>query len=110
LPAGIRSKKFIRSALAQGVGWNLTDRFPTPTLKLAPMGLSPFYLARSFTKHVGLPPHAYKIHVRVERGRALLRTGATPAETASHVGFANQSHFTRQLPAGFADPRPVTVR
>jgi AraC-like DNA-binding protein len=60
-------------------------------------GLSPFHLVRSFTKHVGLPPHAYQIHVRVERGRTLLRAGATPAEAASRVGFADQSHFTKHF-------------
>jgi AraC-like DNA-binding protein len=60
-------------------------------------GLSPFHLLRSFAKHVGLPPHAYQIHVRVERGRMLLRAGATPAEAASSVGFADQSHFTRHF-------------
>jgi AraC-like DNA-binding protein len=60
-------------------------------------GLSPFHLVRSFTKYVGLPPHAYQIHLRVARGRALLRTGAAPAEIASHVGFADQSHFTRHF-------------
>jgi AraC-like DNA-binding protein len=76
------------------------DRFNEPvTLNelTAVSGLSPFHLVRSFTKHVGLPPHAYQIHVRVGRGQSLLRAGATLAETASHVGFADQSHFTRHF-------------
>ena len=41
-PQEIHSKKFSRSPLAQGVGWNLTDRCPTPTLKLA-YGWAPHY-------------------------------------------------------------------
>ena len=60
-------------------------------------GLSPFHLVRSFTRHFGLPPHAYQIHVRVERARAPLAAGVPPAEVASSVGFADQSHFTRHF-------------
>jgi AraC-like DNA-binding protein len=60
-------------------------------------GLSPFHLVRSFTRRFGLPPHAYQIHVRVERARALLTTGMPPVQVASSVGFADQSHFTRHF-------------
>jgi AraC-like DNA-binding protein len=60
-------------------------------------GLSPYHLVRSFTRRFGLPPHAYQIHVRVERARVLLATGMPPAQVASSVGFADQSHFTRHF-------------
>jgi AraC-like DNA-binding protein len=60
-------------------------------------GLSPYHLVRSFTRRFGLPPHAYQIHVRVERARALLTTGMPPVQVASSVGFADQSHFTRHF-------------
>jgi len=60
-------------------------------------GLSPFHLVRSFARQIGVPPHAYQNHVRVERGRALLCAGVSPAETAAQVGFADQSHFTRHF-------------
>jgi AraC-like DNA-binding protein len=60
-------------------------------------GLSRFRLVHAFAKHVGLPPHAYQIHVRIERARLLLRKGVLPAEVATDVGFADQSHFTRHF-------------
>lgn len=60
-------------------------------------GLSPSHLVRSFTQRFGLPPHAYQIHVRIERARAPLLAGAPLAEIASSVGFADQSHFTRHF-------------
>lgn len=59
--------------------------------------LSEFHLVHTFTKHVGVPPHAYHVHVRVERGRALLQKGMSPADAAASVGFADQSHFTRHF-------------
>jgi AraC-like DNA-binding protein len=60
-------------------------------------GLSSYHLVRSFTRRFGLPPHAYQIHVRVERARAPLAAGAPLAAVASSVGFADQSHFTRHF-------------
>ena len=60
-------------------------------------GLSPLYLARSFRKAVGVPPHAYQILRRVEAATALLRQGNAPAVVAQACGFADQSHMTRQF-------------
>ena len=60
-------------------------------------GLSRFHLVHVFTRYAGLPPHAYQIHIRVERARALLLSGVPPVEVASIVGFADQSHFTRHF-------------
>jgi AraC-like DNA-binding protein len=59
--------------------------------------LSRFHLVRSFTHGVGLPPHAYQIHVRIERARELLRKGMHSGQVASLVGFSDQSHFTRHF-------------
>jgi AraC-like DNA-binding protein len=59
--------------------------------------LSRFHLIRSFTNGLGLPPHAYQIHVRIERARELLRKGAHSGQVASLVGFSDQSHFTRHF-------------
>jgi AraC-like DNA-binding protein len=57
--------------------------------------VSRFHLVHAFTKETGLPPHAYQMHVRVERGRRLLQGGMSATGTATSVGFADQSHFTR---------------
>jgi AraC-like DNA-binding protein len=59
--------------------------------------LSRFHLVRSFADGIGLPPHAYQIHVRVERARELLRKGMHSGQVASLVGFSDQSHFTRHF-------------
>jgi len=59
--------------------------------------LSRFHLVRSFAEGLGLPPHAYQIHVRIERARELLRKGMHSGQVASLVGFSDQSHFTRHF-------------
>lgn len=60
-------------------------------------GFSRFGLVHAFTKAVGLSPHAYQVHVRIERARALLQQGVSPATVATTMGFADQSHFTRHF-------------
>jgi AraC-like DNA-binding protein len=60
-------------------------------------GFSRFGLVHAFTKEVGLSPHAYQVHVRIERARALLQQGVSPATVATTMGFADQSHFTRHF-------------
>jgi AraC-like DNA-binding protein len=79
---------------------HLRERFEhTVTLnELASISrLSQFHLVHLFTRYVGLPPHAYQVHVRVERARALLQQGMQPAQVAASVGFVDQSHFTRHF-------------
>jgi AraC-like DNA-binding protein len=60
-------------------------------------GISKFHLAHAFAKRLGLPPHAFQVHVRIERARGLLRRGLLPVEVAMIVGFADQSHLTRHF-------------
>lgn len=60
-------------------------------------GLSRFHLLRTFRRHVGLPPHAYQLHMRVERARTLLEAGVPPSTVALMAGFADQSHFIRHF-------------
>jgi AraC-like DNA-binding protein len=59
--------------------------------------MSRFHLVHAFTRQVALSPHAYQIHIRVERARALLHKGIAPAVVAANMGFADQSHFTRHF-------------
>lgn len=59
--------------------------------------MSRFQFVRTFARRFGLPPHAFQVHLRVERGRELLRRGFGAAEVAMMVGFADQSHFTRHF-------------
>jgi AraC-like DNA-binding protein len=58
-------------------------------------GMSKCHLVHTFHKEIGLPPHAYQIHLRVAHARALIASGLPLAEIASMTGFADQSHLTR---------------
>ena len=60
-------------------------------------GLSPWHLARSFTRAFGVPPHAYQVQVRVAEARRLLTAGESVADTAAATGFTDQSHLTRHF-------------
>lgn len=59
--------------------------------------LSPFHFARCFRKATGLPPHAWLMQQRIARARALLRDGCLPVQLAVQLGFADQSHLSRQF-------------
>ena len=65
------------------------------------VGLSPYYFLRSFKRATGLPPHGYLNLLRLQRARALLRTGEPPAAVAAAVGFVDQSHLSRRFKAAF---------
>jgi len=58
-------------------------------------GVDRFRLTRQFTKAFGLSPHAYLVRLRLRSARRLLATGATVADVAAAVGFADQSHLGR---------------
>lgn len=57
------------------------------------VGLNGPYLIRTFRKAVGVPPHSYLIHKRIERAKQLLRSGEPVAQVALMVGFGDQSHL-----------------
>jgi AraC-like DNA-binding protein len=63
----------------------------------AAVGLSPFHFARVFRRATGLPPHTWLMQRRVEQARALLKSGCTPLAVAMQLGFADQSHLSRQF-------------
>jgi AraC family transcriptional regulator len=64
----------------------------------AAANLSLYHLARVFKKAMGITPHRYLVQVRVNSARQLLAAGARSlAEVAVAVGFADQSHFTREF-------------
>lgn len=88
-PAAVtRAKAFIDGHYAEG--FDLHD--------LAGLaGLSPFHLARSFKKAVGLSPLAYRNQRRVMEARGRLLAGEPIAQVALELGYADQSHLTRQF-------------
>lgn len=59
-------------------------------------GRSPFHFVRVFTRSVGMTPHRYVVHLRLQRAIDLVREGRSGlAEIAARTGFADQSHLSR---------------
>ena len=59
-------------------------------------GRSPFHFTRVFARSVGMTPHRYVVHLRLQRAIELVREGRSGlAEIAARTGFADQSHLSR---------------
>jgi AraC family transcriptional regulator len=59
-------------------------------------GRSPFHFSRVFARSVGVTPHRYIIHLRLQRAVEVVREGRCGlAEIAARTGFADQSHLSR---------------
>lgn len=56
--------------------------------------LSKYHLLRSFTRETGITPYSYLETLRIDRAKALLKAGETPANVALATGFWDQSHFS----------------
>lgn len=63
----------------------------------AAVNLSPFHFARVFRRATGMPPYTWLKQRRLEQARALLREGCAPLSVAMQLGFADQSHLSRQF-------------
>jgi AraC-like DNA-binding protein len=60
-------------------------------------GLSRETFTRSFSRGVGMPPHAFRIVSRLNLARRQIRAGETLAAVAVEQGFADQSHLGRHF-------------
>jgi AraC family transcriptional regulator len=57
---------------------------------------SQFHFTRAFTRSVGVSPHRYVVHLRLQRAVEMIRDRKFGlAEIAAKTGFADQSHLTR---------------
>jgi AraC-like DNA-binding protein len=67
--------------------------------RLASMaGLSAHHFARAFRESVGMPPHGYLLHRRLEYVERMLRETQLPlSEIALAAGFSDQSHLARHF-------------
>jgi AraC-like DNA-binding protein len=61
------------------------------------VGSSVAHLSRAFGRAHGLPPHAYRSQLRIERAKARLLPGVSHAQLALELGFSSQSHFVTQF-------------
>jgi AraC family transcriptional regulator len=61
-------------------------------------GRSPFHFSRVFTRSVGITPHRYVVHLRLQAAIEHVRKGREGlAEIAAGTGFADQSHLSRWI-------------
>lgn len=59
-------------------------------------GRSPFHFCRVFSRSVGMSPHRYIVHLRLQRAVELVRERRSGlAAIAISTGFADQSHLSR---------------
>lgn len=59
------------------------------------LGISTFALIRIFKKHFGMPPHAWRIQVRIKEVAKQLESGVALVDAASNCGFFDQAHMSR---------------
>jgi AraC family transcriptional regulator len=93
-PRGMLSKDVLKR-LRDYIVAHLDEPIEVATLvKLA--GRSPFHFSRVFTRSVGISPHRYIVHLRLQHAISLVRDGRSSlAEIAARTGFADQSHLSR---------------
>jgi AraC family transcriptional regulator len=61
-------------------------------------GRSAFHFSRVFSRSVGMTPHRYVIHLRLQTALARIREGqASLAQIAADTGFSDQSHMSRWI-------------
>ena len=82
--------------VAEYIEKNSTERIMLEELA-ALANLSPCRFATVFRREIGLPPHRYLCHVRIQHAIALLRSGVPLAMAASEAGFFDQSHLSRHF-------------
>jgi AraC family transcriptional regulator len=72
---------------------------PIEVAELAKLaGRSPFHFSRVFARSVGMTPHRYVVHLRLQAAIEQVRQGhAGLAEIAADTGFADQSHLSRWI-------------
>jgi AraC-like DNA-binding protein len=75
--------------------------------------LDKFHLCRAFRAQIGMPPHTYLTHLRIQRAKELLAQGVRASELAPRVGLYDQSQLTRHFrrivgmtPARYGNTRP----
>jgi AraC family transcriptional regulator len=72
---------------------------PIEVAELASLaGRSPFHFTRAFARSVGMTPHRYVVHLRLQAAVARIREGRTRlADIAAETGFSDQSHLSRWI-------------
>ena len=82
----LRARDYLHAHFQQNIGLDELARV---------CGVDRFRLSRAFKAAFGIAPHGYLIQLRLVRARRLLALGTSPADVASDLGFADQSHLGR---------------
>ncbi|MFT8665587.1 AraC family transcriptional regulator [Acetobacter orientalis] len=61
------------------------------------VGISQYHLMRSFRAATGLSVHQFLTQIRLNHAKTLLAKGVSAAQTATSVGFYDQSHLINQF-------------
>jgi AraC family transcriptional regulator len=94
-PRGGRLGRDVLQRLRDHVLANLDEPIGVGTLANI-AGRSPFHFTRVFAQSVGMTPHRYVVHLRLQRAIELVREGRLSlAEIAASTGFSDQSHLSR---------------
>jgi AraC-like DNA-binding protein len=73
------------------------------------VGMSAYHFTRVFHELIGVPPHRYLIHCRLDHALEMLRAGRPVTTACFDCGFMNLSHFIRSFERRFGF-RPSSVR
>jgi AraC-like DNA-binding protein len=91
-PVEVSAVRHLRELIEDDPGANI--RLETLA---ASLGSNCAHLSRLFTKAHGLPPHAYRLQLRLEKAKPKLLAGTSAAQVALELGFNSQSHFITQF-------------
>ncbi len=99
-----RAMEYLRARLAESITLDEVATYAA---------LDKFHLCRAFRAQIGMPPHSYLTHLRIQRARELLRAGVRASDLAPHVGLYDQSPLTRHFrrivgmtPARYGNTQP----
>jgi len=85
----LRAKRYVESHAHKHISLNEIA---------AQLGISRYYLSRSFTKLYGVTPLAYHLSLRMTLAKSLLATPhLSVSEVAARVGYGSVSAFSRSF-------------